>query len=161
MHVLIAEKNLSGRSILNRILKMEGYTVSVAESGSHAMSLMKLQGKDRPNIILLNVFQCMQSPAATSAGKICVNHYEDAPTPVLTITCSRNGETLADFMSPDSPCCGDAYARLSSKVKSGIINRIQQMCGALEYVSRYTSPEGGFNWQRFNMLMDMEPSVCI
>jgi CheY-like chemotaxis protein len=157
MHVLIAEKNLNGRGMLNRILKMEGYEVSVAESGNHAMDLMNLQGAARPGIVLLNVFQCIHPSGMAPAGKISIDHYGEASTPVLTVICSRSGETLADFMSPHNQYCDDTYDLLSSKVKSGMIDRVQQMCGALGYVSRYPSPEGGFNWQRFNMLMDMEP----
>ncbi len=54
MHILIAEINLNGRRMLDRILKMEGYEVSVAESGNHARNLLQ---EARPDIVLMNVFQ--------------------------------------------------------------------------------------------------------
>jgi len=147
MHILIAEKNLNGRRMLNRILKMEGYQVSLAESGSHALNLLT---EASPDIVLMNVFQCMSTPA----GNIRVSPYFDASTPVLLVTCSSGGENLAEFMSANDLYCDAAFDLLPVKVKSGIMDRIQQMCGALKQSSRASSPEEGFNWQRFSTLMD-------
>jgi len=151
MNILIAEQNLNGRRMLSRILKMEGYQVSLAESGSHALNLLH---EASPDIVLMNVFQCMHSSGAAPAGGISVSRYFDASTPVLLVTCSRGGENLAEFMSPNDRYCDTAFDLLPIKVKSGIMDRIQQMCGALKQSSRASSPEEGFNWQRFSLLMD-------
>lgn len=155
MHILIAEKNLNGRRMLNRILKMEGYQVSVAESGSHALNLLAEAG---PDIVLMNVFQCMYSSDSSPQGKINVRHY-DAPTPALLVTCSKGGENLAEFMSPNNQYCDAAFDLLPAKVKSAIMDRIQQLCAALRLCSRTSLPEEGFNWQRFTRLMDWAPAL--
>lgn len=156
MHILIAEKNIDGRRMLSRILKMEGYEVSVAESGSQAVNLLE---EVRPSIVLMNVFQCMYSSDAKPAGKISVSHYFDALTPVLLVACSRGGEKLAEFMSPNNQYCDVSFDLLPAKVKSDIMDRIQQMCGALKQSSRIPHPEGGFNWQRFAALMGWSPAL--
>ena len=156
MHILIAEKNINGRRMLSRILKMEGYEVSIAESGSQALNLLK---EVNPNIVLMNMFQCMHSPDGASAGKIRISHYPDAPTPVMLVTCSRGGESLADFMSHNNQYCDAAFDLLPAKVKSGIMNKIQQLCAALRLCNRISSPETGFNWQRFSRLMDWSPAL--
>jgi len=158
MHILIAEKNLNGRRMLNQILKMEGYEVSIAESGSHALSLLQ---EDRPDIVLMNVFQCMDSSGEASAGKVRVRHYEEGSSQALLVTCSKDDVKLAEFMSPDNPYCTAAFDLLPPKVKSGIMDRIQQMCSALQQSSRFSPPEGGFNWQRFSMLMERGPKLAM
>jgi len=150
MHILIAEKNTDGRRMLNRILKMEGYEVLVAESGSQAVNLLR---EVRPSIVLMNVFQCMHASDAMPAGKISVSHYLDATAPVLLVTCSRGGGNLAEFMSPNNQYCDASFDLLPARVKSDIMDRIQQMCAALKQSSRFTPPEEGFNWQRFALLM--------
>jgi CheY-like chemotaxis protein len=157
MHILIAEKNLNGRRILNRILKMEGYEVAIAESGSQALDLLK---KIRPDMVLMNVFQCMYSSNdAAQAGKISVKRCDEEPMPVLLVTCSRGGDNLAEFMSSNDPYCDAAFDLLPAKVKSDIMNKIQQLCAALRLCSRFSSPEAGFNWQRFSSLMDWSPEL--
>ena len=156
MHILVAEKNLNGRRMLSRILKMEGYEVSVAESGDQAMNLLN---EVRPGIVLMNVFQCWHSSDATPVGKISVSHYFDAATPVLLVTCSRGGANLAEFMLPNNQYYDISFDLLPAKVKSEIMDGIQQMCGALKQCSRFSSPEEGFDWQRFAMLMGWSPTL--
>lgn len=156
MHILIAEKNLNGRRILNRMLKMEGYQVTIAESGSQALNLLK---DTRPDIVLMNVFQCMYTSDAAPAGKISVRHCAGESMAVLLVTCSRGGENLAEFMSPNDQYCDAAFDLLPAKVKSDIMNKIQQLCAALRLCSRMSSPEAGFNWQRFSNLMDWSPRL--
>jgi hypothetical protein len=148
MHVLIAEKNLNGRRMLNRTLKIAGFEVSVAESGSHAMNLLKAV---RPNIVLLNVFQCMHSSDTAPAGKIS---YDEDSTSLLLVTCSKGGENLAEFMSHNNPHCNVTFDLMPARMKSGIMHKIQQLCAALRLCGRFSSPEAGFDWQRFNRLMD-------
>ena len=156
MHILIAEKNLNGRRMLNRILKMEGYRVSIAESGSHAMNLLK---ETSPDIVLMNVFQCMHSSDAAPAGKISVSHHVDVSKPMLLVTCSRGGENLAEFMSPNDQYCDVAFDLLPVKVKNGVIDRIQDMCCALKKSSHFSPSEKSFNWQQFSMLMGWGPTL--
>ena len=150
MHILIAEKDSNGRRILNRMLEMEGYQVSVAESGSHAMNLLKEFG---PDIVLMNVFQCIHSSGASTAGEISASLYSDGSRPALLVTCSRGGKNLSKFMSPNSQYCEVAFDLLPSKVKSGIMDTIQQMCDALKQSIRMSLPDEGFNWRRFSLLM--------
>jgi len=150
MHILIAEKNLHGRRVLSRILKMEGYKVSIAESGSHAQNLLV---DNRPDIVLMNLFQCLHTSDKAPAGDIKVRHYEGDSTPMLLVTCGKGGENLSEFMSPNNQYCDAAFDLLPAEVKSGIMDKIQQMCSALKQSKRLLSPEGGFNWQRFYRLM--------
>jgi response regulator RpfG family c-di-GMP phosphodiesterase len=156
MHILIAEKDSTGRRMLSRILKMEGYEVSVAESGDHAMNLLS---EARPDIVLMNVFQCMYSSGAAPTGKISVRHYDEESKPVLLGACNRGGENLAEFMSPNNQYCDAAFDLMPAKVKGDIMDKIQQMCGALRQSRCLPLPEGGFNWQRFNKLMDRSPTL--
>lgn len=157
MHILIAEKSLIGRRILSRLLKLEGHEVSIAESGSHALHLLK---ETRPEIVLLNVFQCMYSSDETQPGKISVSVSDsgDEAMPVVLVTSSRGGSNLAEFMSPNNQYCEAAFDLLPTKVKSGIMDRIQQMCSALKQSSRFSLPEERFNWQRFSVLMGWTPT---
>lgn len=156
VHILIAEKDANGRRMLNRILKMEGYQVSVAESGSHAVDLLKAA---RPHIVLVNVFHCMYSSDMAPAGKINVSHYDGGPKPVLLVTCGAGGGDLSEFMSEKNQHCDAAFDLLPAKVKSAIMDRIQQLCSALRQCSRAQPPEEGFNWQHFTRLMDWAPAL--
>lgn len=156
MHILIAEKNFYGRRVLSRILKMEGYEISVAESGSHALNLL---AEKRPDIVLMNVFQCLHAFDETPAGNIKVRHCDDDSTPMLLVTCSRGGENLGEFMSPNNQYCDAAFDLLPAAVKINIMDSIQQMCRALKQSKRWLTPEGGFNWQCFNRLMGWNPTL--
>ncbi|MFA7241343.1 MAG: hypothetical protein WC091_14625 [Sulfuricellaceae bacterium] len=157
MHILIAEKDSNGRRILNQLLKMEGYRISVAESGNHAMDLLK---EVAPDIVLMNVFQCLHSPDASPTGKITILNGV-GPTPVLLVTCSTESGNLGDFMAAKNPHSDAAFDLLPTKVKSGIMDNIQQLCGALRQCRRMSSPETGFNWNRFNKLMNWSPALEI
>lgn len=152
MRILIAEKDSNGRRMLNRILKMEGYRVSVAESGSHAVELLN---EVQPNIVLMNVFQCIHLSGAAPTGKITVRHYGDSKS-MLLVTCGAGCEDLNKFMATKNQHCDAAFDLLPTKVKSGIMDRIQQLCNVLTLCSRMSPPEAEFNWQRFNRLMDLE-----
>ena len=157
MHILIAEKNPNGRRMLNQILKMENYEVSVAESGSHAVDLLKEAG---PDVVLLNVFPCMYTPDEAPLGKINVRRLgeqDGASTPALLVTCSGGSDDLAGFMSADNQYCDAAFDLLPAKVKSTMMDRIQQMCSALKQSSRMSASGGDFDWQRFSTLMDWNP----
>jgi hypothetical protein len=155
MRILIAEKDSNGRRILNQMLKMEGYQVSVAESGSHAMNLLKEVG---PDIVLMNVFQCIHSSDAAPSGKITVLN-DDGSKPLLLVSCGAGCEDLSEFMATKNQHCDAAFDFLPTKVKSGIMDRIQQLCGALRQCSRASPPEVGFNWKRFNRLMGLSPAL--
>lgn len=157
MHILIAERDINGRRMLSRILTMEGYQVCVAGSGSHAISLLR---EAKPSMVLMNVFQCMQISGATPTGKMTVRHYGE-PDPVLLVTCSARDEKLEDFMSVAGPCGDSPFDFLPPKVKSSMMDRIQQMCGALRQCSRLPAADGGFNWQNFITLMERNPSLDI
>lgn len=150
MHIIIAEKDSNGRNLLNKVLKMDGYEVFIAESGSHALDLLK---ETPANIVLMNVFQCLYSPDVAQERKLTVRQFE-ASRPVLLVTCAGSDEALEDFTSQE---CGDAaFDFLPPKVKSGIMDRIQQMCSALKQSSRLSNRvDEDFNWQRFTLLMDL------
>ncbi len=157
MHILIAERDINGRQMLSRILKMKGYQVSTAVSGSHAMSLLR---DEKPSMVLMNVFQCMQISGATQAGKITVRHCGE-PDPVPLLTCAEDGEKLEEFMSARGPCEGSPFDLLPPRAKSSMTDRILQMCCALRQSSRLSNSEGGFNWQNFITLMERSPSLDI
>lgn len=146
MHIIIAEKDTNGRNMLIRILKMEGYEISIAESGCHVIDLLK---DARSNIVLMNVFQCMYSPDAP--GRELTVRQFDASKPTLLVTCDGGDVELDDFMLPE--CCDTTFDLLPTKVKSGIMDRVQQMCGALKQSKRY--PDDEFNQMRFSLLMKL------
>ncbi len=150
MYVLIAEKDSNGRSILNRMLEMEGYQVAVAESGNHAMDLLK---EVDPDIVLMNVFQCIHSSNAMPTGKI-IALSEDEARPVLLVTCGEGSENLSEFMTAKGQHCEAAFDHLPTKVKSGIMDKIQQLCDALRQSNRVSFHEAGLKLKRFNSLKD-------
>jgi CheY-like chemotaxis protein len=151
MHIIITEKDTNGRNMLSRILKMEGYEVSIAESGSHVIDLLK---DTDTNIVLMNVFQCMYSPEHELGRKLTVRQADAAKT-VLLVTCGGSEDGMDGFMSPEIPCGDVVFDLLSAKVKSGIMDRIQQMCSALKHSNHLSYPGKDFNWQRFALLMDL------
>lgn len=155
MHILIAEKDSNGRRMLNQMLKMEGYRVSVAESGEHALNLLE---EAAPDIVLMNVFQCLHTPGTTPAGKISVCRYDESK-PVLLVTCGAGCKDLSGFMDAKNQYCDAVFDLLPTRVKSGIMDKIQQLCGALRQCNRVSSSEAGFNWKRFNRLMDWSPTL--
>lgn len=155
MHILIAEKDSNGRRMLNQMLKMEGYQVSVAESGSHALDLLK---EGCPDIVLMNVFQCLQSSGALPTGKITALNGDESK-PVLLVTCGAGCEDVSEFMATKNQYCDALFDLLPTRVKSGIMDRIQQLCSALRQCSRMSSLEAGFNWKRFNRLMNWGPTL--
>jgi len=156
MQILVAEKNLNGRRILNRILKMEGHAVSVAESGDQALDMLK---ETQPDIVLLNVFQCMYASDVAQADKISVRHQGEGAAALLLVTCSRGGGNLAEFMTPDNRYCDEAFELLSAQLKNAVMYKIQQLCAALRLCSHTFSPETGFNWQLFSNLMNWNPTL--
>lgn len=154
MNILIAERDVHGRRMLSRILAMEGYEVSVAGSGSHAMSLLR---EVKPSIILMNVFQCMHGSMTAPPGKVTVRRY-GKPAPVLLVTCTEAEEKLEEFMAAPG-VCGAPFDSLPPKMKSNVMNKIQEMCCALRQCSRLPSADGSFNGQSFVTLMERSPSL--
>ena len=151
MHIIITENDTNGRNMLSRILKMEGHEVAIAESSSHVIDLLKDVGT---NIVLMNVFQCMYASGEEPEHRLNVRQIDAAKT-VLLVTCGGNEDGLDGFLSPQPPCpcCDTAFDLLPTKVKSGIMDRIQQMCSALKHSNHLSHPGKDFNWQRFTLLM--------
>lgn len=150
MHILIADKNLNGRHILSRALEMAGYKVSVAESGKHAISLLKAVDFD---IVLMNVFQCMPSSDTTLAWKIAIKYYDESK-PVMVVSCGPRCDDLNEFMTPKNQHCDAAFDLLPAKIKSKMLDKIQQLYCALRQCNSMPPPETDFSWEYFNRLMD-------
>jgi hypothetical protein len=149
MHIIIAEKNDNGREILNRILKTEGYRVSIAESGSHAFTLLK---EARTNIVLINIVHGMYS--ANSEPKLTI-HSIGACNPTLLVTCGTSEEGIEEFISPESLCPDKTLELPPTKPKNSSANRILQMCGALRQSRFRSRQDGNINWPRFSLLMHL------
>ncbi len=146
MHLVIAEKDVTGRGMLERVLKMAGHDISLAKSGSHVIDALKVA---QTNIVLLNVFQCLSS--SEGGGRNLTIHQIAAPQTALLVSCGGGLAELDGFMALD--CCDSAFDDLPAKVKSDIMDRIQQMCGALKHSCRHPNDE--FNWRRFSLLMEL------
>lgn len=145
MHIVIAEKDVNGRGMLERVLKMAGHDVSIARSGAHIVDALKAS---QTNIVLLNVFQCMSS--LEGKERALTIHPIDAPGPALLVSCGGQ-MALDDFMALEY--CDSAFDNLPAELKSEIIDRIQQMCSALRQSCRH--PDDEFNWRRFSLLMEL------
>ena len=151
MHIIILDKSIEGRKMLNRILKADGYEVSLAESGRCAIDLLK---DTDTNIVLMNVSQCLCSSNEEPERSLTIRQLE-ASNSTLLVTCSVNDEELYEFISPENLCCSPALELPPTKIKSSSINRILQLCSALRQ-SRYLShPDEDFNWRRFSLLMKL------
>lgn len=147
VNIIIVEKYLNGLKILEQILKMENYEVSIAKSGSQAIKLLK---EGRTNIVLMNVYHCMYSSEVEP--KLTIRKIE-ALDPTLLVTCSSSNDQLNDLFLQGNLCSEAAFELPSATHKHSDTNRVLQMCSALRQ-SRYQSPtDGDFNWQRFSLLM--------
>lgn len=146
MHIVIAEKDVNGRGMLERVLKMAGHDISIAKSGGHVADALKTA---QTNIVLLNVFQCLSSSEGEERNLTI--HRIDSPHTALLVSCGGGLADLDEFMALE--CCDSAFDDLPTKVKSDIMDRIQQMCSALEQSCRHPNDE--FNWRRFSLLMEL------
>jgi len=151
MHIIITEKDVNGRNMLNRILKMEGHEVSIAESSGHVIDLLKGAGT---NVVLMDIFQCMYSSGVELERKLTVRQI-DTPKLVLMVTCGGSAEEAGELMSLEKACGDIAFDLLPTKMKSGIMDSIQQICRALRLSSRKSFSGEDFNWRRFTLLMGL------
>jgi hypothetical protein len=137
--------------MLNRELKKDGYEISIAESGSHVLDLLK---ETRTNIVLMNVYQCLCSSNGEAERGLTIRQFETANLALL-VTCGISEEELVEFIPPENLSCDPALELLPTKVKSSSMNRILQLCSALRQ-SRYLShPDEKLNWHRFSLLMNL------
>lgn len=155
MYILIAERDINGRRMLNRILTMEGYQVAVATSGDDALRLLN---DVKPSIVLMNVFQCMGLSGGSPGGKMTVRHCGGS-VPALLATCSEKDVALENFMTAPDLSGESAFDFLPPKVKSAMMERIQQMCAALRQCGRLPAADGGCNRQDFVTLMERSSSL--
>jgi CheY-like chemotaxis protein len=149
MHIIIVEENDSGRKMLYRTLKTEGYKVSIADSGAHALTLLK---EGRINIVLMDIYDCMCS--ADTEPRLTLRQI-GAVNQMLLVTGSACEQRLVEFISPGNLCCATALELPSIKHRNSGANRILQMCSALRQSRHLSRPDGDFNWQRFNLLMHL------
>jgi hypothetical protein len=149
MHIIIAENDVSGGKMINRLLTMEGFEVSRAESGSHAITLLK---ENRTNIVLMNVFHCMYSSGVEL--KLTIRQVETFNSTLL-VTCGAGEEGLQEFISPEDLCCAAVFELPPTILNGNGVNRILQMCNALRQSTHLPPPEGNFNWRRFVLLMHL------
>ncbi len=143
MQIIIVEKDANGRNLLNRTLTMEGYDVSIADSGSQVIDLLR---EVNTNVVFMNIFRCLLALPKTAEPLLVVRQFE-ALKPVLLVTC--NMENAA----PE--CCDTNFDLLPTKVKSRVMNSIQGMCAALRHGRSPFDNGEAFNRQRFGKLIDM------
>jgi len=103
MHIIIAEKDTDGQKILRRILKTDGYEVSIAETGNHVVGLLK---EPHINIVLMNVFQYMYSSDAVPEQKLNIRKIK-AANQALLVTCGISENWRRFSLLMDLPT--DAY----------------------------------------------------
>lgn len=141
MQIIIVEKNTHGSSLLKQVLKMEGYEVLIADTGSHAIDLLK---EGHSNIVLMNVFQCLLATPTTPERKLIVRQYE-ASKSVLLVTCDDDEQDGFTSVKSDDT----AFDLMPTKAKSHIVERIQEMCYALRQRTRPPAGWEDSNRQRF------------
>jgi hypothetical protein len=149
MHIIIEEENIDGREMLHRLLKTEGYKVSIAESGSHAITLLK---KGHTNIVLMNVFDRMCSSYAEP--KLAIRQF-GADNPALLVTDGTEIPGVDEFKSSGNLCCATVLELQQARRRNSEANWILQMCSALAQSRLPSRPLGDFNWKRFNLLMHL------
>lgn len=151
MHIIIAEKDTDGQKTLRRILKTDGYEVSIAETGNHVVGLLM---EPHINIVLVNVFQYMYSSDAVPEQKLNIRKIK-AANQALLVTCGISEKELGEFISPESLCHDPAFEISPATVKSSSVNRVLQLCSALRQSMRMSHPDEDLNWRRFSLLMDL------
>ena len=151
MHIIIFEESIDGQKMLNRVLKKDGYEVSIAESGCRAVGLLK---ETRTNIVLMNVSKCLCSSNEEPELGLTIRQFETSNLALL-VTCSTSDAELEEYILPEKLCCDPALELPPTKVKSSGMNRILQLCSALGQSRRLSHPDDDFNWRRFSLLMNL------
>lgn len=143
MQIIIVEKETNGRNLLEKTLTMEGYEVSIADSGSQVIDLLQ---EAHTNVVFMNIFRCLLALPRPDEALLVVRRFE-ALKPVLLVTCNRENA---------APECGETnFDLLPTKVKSRVMNSIQGMCAALRHGRSPFDHGEAFNRQRFGKLIDM------
>lgn len=143
MRILVAEKDQIGRSFLNRMLRLEGHEVIVAECGTQAMSLLK---EIRPDLVLMNVFQSLHA-GKPPVGKVSIG-CASGDMPVVFVNCVGECEQLGKFMAEENGAYDALFDRLPAKVKIGAMERIQHLCSTVSRYKRLSEGNKDFNWHR-------------
>ncbi|MDO8991063.1 MAG: hypothetical protein Q7U91_15675 [Sideroxyarcus sp.] len=149
MQIILVEKYLYGREILARLLKSDGYAVSIAKSAKHAITLLK---ETHGSIVLMNVFHCMYS--AEVEPKLTIRRIE-IPEPALFVTCGSCNDGLEELEFAVQPCSDIALDIPSTAATDSDMNRILQLCSALRLSKHLSQSEDDFNWPYFTLLMQL------
>ena len=155
MRILIAEKDENGRRLLERVMRMEGYEVFIAECGKRAKRLIK---KIRPDIVLMNVFHPLPSGSESleQIKVLCKN----GPNPVICVTCMAKCDKRVLKAKRDES--GDSmFDVLPSGLKIRIVERIQRLCVGLERFKRWSGKEKGLSLEKTFSLVEMEPLEAV
>lgn len=143
MRIIVAEKDRNGRSFLDRMLRLEGHEVIVAECGKQVMNLLQ---DIRPDMVLMNVFQPLHA-GQPSVGKISLGG-GDGGTPVVFVNCAGERGQLGNFVAEESDAAPSLFDRLPAKVKIRAMERIQHLCSLLSRYKRLSESNKNFNWRQ-------------
>ena len=114
MRIIVAENDRNGRRFLDRMLRLEGHEVIVADCGKQ---LMRLLGEIRPDMVLMNVFHSLHG-GNPPAGKISVGR-ADGDGPVVFVNCMGECEQLGQFVAEGNGACDTLFDRLPLKARIG------------------------------------------
>lgn len=143
MRIIVAEKDQNGRSFLNRMLRLEGHEVIIADCGKQVVSLLK---EIRPDMVLMNVFQSLHA-GKPPVGKISVGCTE-GDMPVVFVNCIGECEQLGKFVAEENDPYETLFDRLPAKVKISAMERIQHLCSTLSRYKRLSESNKSFNWHQ-------------
>lgn len=135
MRILVAEKDLNGRRLLDQILKMEGHEVFTAEDGEHALNIL-LQFK--PDVVLMNMFDSLHTGGLPASQFNLHGHGDMAP--VVFMAAGRAGSLLSGFEG-EKDGAHDVFDHLPAQSKISAIEYIQQLCGALSRCQKVSARE--------------------
>lgn len=149
MRILVTEKDRNGRRFLDRMLRLDGHEVIVADCGGEVLGLLE---ETRPDLVLMNVFQSLHA-GRPPVGKISLG-CAGGGSPVVFVNCAGECAQLGHFVPDDSAACDSLFDRLPAEVKIGAMERIQQLCSALGRYKRWSERDGNFDWHRAVRLME-------
>lgn len=143
MRILVAEKDHNGRNFLDRMLRLDGHEVIVAECGKQVKELLN---EIRPDVVLMNVFRSLHA-GKPPVGKISLGcSGEDGP--VVFVNCVGECEQLGDFTAEANGAHDALFDRLPAMAKIGAMESIQHLCGALKRFKRLSQTNKNFDWHQ-------------
>lgn len=150
MRILIAEKDPVGRRLLEQMMRMEGYEVFVLDRDKQAKNLIN---EIRPDIILMNVFNPLQS--GTEPLEQIRIRCNEGPDPVIYVTCIGRCDGL-DFTADMNDSTTSLFDRLPARLKMHIVDNIQRLCIALKQLKRWAGKGKSFCLEKTFSMDELE-----